>query len=518
MFKVFLQKIPIILLVGGLSTALSWSAPPEDPAQERLQKAIANPEYVLKTWIELPSAPAAKSRKAQRLRLREAILLALRYNPNIQNAELDRIIQRYQLRLAYNQFELQYALGATANVMDSHYQGVGSANTNSYLATPEADLKTKWGTSFHLGLDNRLPDTGNYNPLLNFSVTQPLLRGFGTDINEIPLLNAIDNEYLNKLNVKQSVIDQITQVITAYRALILSGHNLENQKMQLKEARNSFEINRKKIAAGQLEPTGNIQQSYQIESISLMVEQAQNDLNTATQDLLQVIGLDPKIRLSVPGDLTLEKLEIPDLKASIAQALTHNVQYLGQKLRVRADERAWQAAKNQQLWQLDLTAQAQLGTVSDVTSPGLDQLYKGNNRNESARLTLKIPLNDKSRKAVLINAKIQLEKDRVNLLAAKRALETGITNMVNTIKSQAKRYKLAQKQVLLARQSYDLEKKKLLAGISTALDVTNTQNQFILAQSGLINAKAAYLNQVSLLERNLGSTLEVWKIRLRYGE
>ena len=70
----------------------------------------------------------------------------------------------------------------------------------------------------------------------------------------------------------------------------------------------------------------------------------------------------------------------------------------------------------------------------------------------------------------------------------------------------------------LAEQSYALEKKKQQAGISSALDVNNTQNQLIQAQSGLIGAKIAYLNQLSTLQRTLGTTLEHWQIKLRYGE
>lgn len=83
--------------------------------------------------------------------------------------------------------------------------------------------------------------------MLNFSITQPLLRGFGKAANEAGLLDAIDNEWLNKVNLQQSVSDQITQVITAYRALILSGNNLQTQKLQLQEARKTYEINEKKI-------------------------------------------------------------------------------------------------------------------------------------------------------------------------------------------------------------------------------------------------------------------------------
>lgn len=488
-------------------------------ASARLTKAIANPEFVLTHWIELPTSPDIKIKKVQNLTLREAILLALRYNPNIQNAELDRIIQRYQLRIAYNQFELQYALGGVASVNRSRFSGVGSATDSSFLATPEAKLETPFGTRLNLKIDNNANINNNYSPVLNFSVDQPLLRGFGSSVNQVALLDAIDMEKINKVSLDQSVMDQITQVITSYRGLVLSGNNLENQQRQLVEARKSFEINEKKIAAGQLEPTGNIQQSYQIESLSLMVEQAENEFKNTAQDLLQIIGLDPQMRLAVPNDIQVEKLIIPDLPSSINTALAHNVQYLSQQMIYRADKRAYAVAKNQQLWQLDLGANVQSGSVTTVDGiNGFRGLYNGHNVSESARLTLTIPLNDLPRRGQLINAKVKLEKDKLNLVALRRALVTSITNTINTIGSQAKRYRLAEKQVKLATQSYELEKKKQQAGIASALDVNNTQNQLIQAQAGLIGAKIAYLNQLSALQRLLGTTLDAWQIKLRYGQ
>lgn len=484
----------------------------------RLHHAIINPEYLLNNWVELPISPTAHGKKIQFLTIREAILLALRYNPNILNAELDRIIQRYQLRLAHNEFELQYALAGRAIIEKSRYSGVGNASTNTFLASPEVDLKTKTGGQLSLMMDNSVAAVGNYNPMLNLSFKQPLLRGFGKDVNEAGLLNAIDSEWLNKLSLQQSVIDQITQVIMTYRSLILSGNTLENQRLQLAEARKSYENNEKRIQAGQLETTGNIQQSYQIESLSLMVEQAENDFKNTSQDLLQIIGLDPDMRLAVPSDLTLEKIAIPDLEDSIAIALNHNTQYLALQMAARANERAYKIAKNEQLWQLDLTANVQTGTITgvDSTSPGIQGIYNGRNLTESAGLTLTIPINDIGRKNQLITAKVQLEKDRLNLIAAKRALMTTVKNTITSIQSQAKRYELARRQVDLAAQSYALEKKKLAAGITTALDVNNTQNQLLQAQRGLINAKIAYLNEISALQRLLGTTLTHWRIKLRY--
>ena len=501
------------LLSCGLSIADTISS------EERLTKAIENPEYMIKNWVDLPISPGSTTQKKRHLSLREAILLALRYNPNIQNAELDRIVQRYQLRLAHNAFELQYALAGTAWAERTSYAGAGNVNTNRFLATPEMSLNTKYGTKAALTLDNNIAPVGNYNQLLNVSLTQPLLRGFGKSVNEAGLLNAIDNEQLNKINLQQAVIDQITQVIISYRALVLSANNLKTQESQLKEAHLSFSINEKKIAAGQLEPTANVQQSYQIESLSLMVEQARNDFKTATQDLLQAIGLDPEMRLAVPSDVSLGKIHVPNVAKATELALTHNAQFLALKTLIRADERAYAVAKNQQLWQLDATANVQGGASTDVQnqSGGFGNIYNGNNITESAGVRLTIPLHDLNRRDQLISAKIRLEKDRLNLMAAKRALMTLIKNTISTIESQAKRYELAKRQVELAAKSYALEKKKQQAGISSGLDVSNTQNQLIQAQIGLIGAKIAYLNQVATLQRVLGTTLDEWKITLRYG-
>lgn len=490
----------------------------ENLASVRLQQAIQQPEFMLHSWVELPAAPGIHSKKIIHIGLREAILLALRYNPNIQNAELDRIIQRYQLRLAHNEFELQYALGATGVIQKNQFSGVGDSTNKAFIAAPEVNYRNTYGSQFSLNIDNNVGTNTNYNPLLNLSFTQPLLRGFGKAANEMGLINAIDNDAMNKVMLRQIVIDQITEVITAYRTLILSSNNLQNQRRQLQEAQKTYEINEKKIKAGQLEPTGNIQQLYQIESLNLMVEQAEIEFKNTTQNLLQVIGLNPEMRLAVPSDVQLNNIAIPELDESIRLAFANNSQYLAAKMQLRVYERAFKFAKNQQLWQLDLGANAQAGIMSNVDNTSTNSIYAGRTLNEAVNLTLTIPIRDISRRSQLINAKVSLEKARLTLMATRRALITTVTNTINAISSQSRQYQLAEKQVRLAERSYQLEKKKQQAGISSALDVNNTQNQLIQAQASLISAKIAYLNQLSALQRLLGTTLDEWQIKLRYGQ
>lgn len=498
--------------------------PAQEPsvrAQNRLVKAVQNPEYLLSHWIRLPVAPKLNPSNPLHLSLKEAILLALRYNPNIQNAELDRVIQRYQLRLAENEFELQYALAGSGMVQRTEYTNLGKINTYNYIATPVFNIKNTMGTQASLTMDNRLAIGGAYTPLLNFNLTQPLLRGFGQAVNQASILSAKDNEFLSKLALRQYISNQITHVMMVYRSMVLSANNLTNTQFQLKEAQSFYESNQKRIAAGELESSANIQQSYQVESLKIMAEQAHYDFELAAQELLQSIGLSPETNVAVPSDLHFNWVPLAPLSQVIRKALAHNLQYVSLKKNLAADQRAYILAKNQQLWQLDLTGNVQLGNVAGPETASISNqiknIYKGQNISESAGLRLTIPLNDLNRHNQLITAKIRLEKDKINLVAAKRTLIMTIKNIFNSIDSQAKRYHLAKRQRALAAESYKIEKQKQEAGISSALDVSNTQNQLISASLSLISAKVSYLNQVAILQEFIGSTIDDWKLNLRFG-
>lgn len=484
-------------------------------ARARLTKAIQDPEYMLNGWIRLPTSPDNVPSKVVKLHLRDAILLALRYNPAIQNAELDRVIQRYQLRQVFNEFEMQYALSGSAVAEQQRFQGIGTTKNTTALATPEIRWKNLYGGLATVDLNNNFSAFGTFSPVLQASYVQPLLRGFGRDLNSIPLLNAKDTEFLNKLGLKQSVSGEITQVMTTYRSLIISGYNLDNQKRQLVEAERNYKINQKKIAAGVLEPTANIQQAYQIETLKLQAVQGENDFHMATMALLQVIGLSPEMRLEIPRDVQIAPKKTPLLKDAIQVALTQNVSYLAQKQLVIADERFLKIAQNEQLWQLDAGVNLQSGVSNNVDgNNGIAGIYTGRNVAGAASLTLTIPLNDVNRKSALIRAKIQLEKEHIALKAAERGLIIQVTNVLSSMNNLAQQWSLAKRQVALARQSYELEQKKQRVGISTSLDVSNTQNQYLQAQTALINAKIAYLNQWSQLDLILGKTLETWQIRI----
>jgi outer membrane protein len=518
-----LYQIKAVLKLSDTVNLYRWTKQPEleaievESAHERLEKALIDPEFMLDNWVGLPIAPETNKKKTYHLSLKDAILLTLRYNPNIQNEELDRITQRYDLRLAYNKFELQYALEGSVAYQKTTAQGITTPGNQNYIVSPSLNLETLLGTTFNVNINNNYDSFYTYNPVLSVELNQPLLRGFGSAINGAPLLNAIDNDAINKYRLNQNIISQITTVITQYHGVIANANNLISQKQQLKEAEKTFQTNKKKIEAGKLEPTGNIQQGYQVETIRGAMIDSENALKTSMQVLLQAIGLDPKMNIRVPSDVALNDIEIPNLKESIDYALSHNTDYITQVLRVKQDERAYKVQLNQQLWELNLQAGTTFGSPTGVVlGSSTSNPFDGRNVTSSINLKLKVPIHDLQRKSGLINAKITLEKDKIALAKAKRELITKVKNSIITIQARVRRYKLAKKQVALARQSFAIEQKKQSAGIATLIDVKTTQDQLLSSQRSLINAKIDYLDQIAQLNSILGTTLEKWGVKVRY--
>lgn len=486
-------------------------------ARQELKQAIDNPEYLMYHSLHLPTSPNLEQKKTIRLTLREAILLSLRYSADLQSTELDRILARYQLRIEQNTFELQYALSGNNMFNWAKTDGASAYNQNWQLSS-SVSKKSRWGGTGTATLNQVIGTGFKYSPQLVLDFEQPLLRGAGPSVVEQGLNDRLDTEIINKLSLKQSYIDKVVSVITAYRGLIRQKNTYQTQQESLKEAKYTYWVNKKRIEAGELEKTGNIQQEYQVANLSVTLESQKNGLMQSKRSFLQLIGLDPTLPIEVPNDVTLAaSLKAPDVQSSINYALSHNTAYLNALIQYRITKRAYVAAQNQQLWQLNLRASQTYGSaaVFPFANGGFSNISNGRNQTSSVGLNLSVPVNDLNRNSSLISAKVSLEKQRLLLLAQKRQVETEVINKIIAIQTNINLYKMSLKQLELAERSYNIEIQKRKVGIASSLDVTNTQNQLINAKNSVIGSKIAYLEGMSALEQFLGTTLDVWKIKVR---
>ncbi len=461
----------------------------------------------------LPAVVTAKKKPPHFMSLHDAIMLALRFNPKIANAELDRITQKYALREAEHQFEWQPGLTGTAGYSRSQ-SATGTQTDETYNITPSASKASSFGTNLTVTMPNEF-EGNQYNPEITVEVKQPLLKGFGSRVNLAPLKDAYDNELTNKLTLKDTIIRQVINVIRDYRNLITVNNNLATAKQSLKSAIKREKDTRIQIRAGRLPRTEIVEQQAQVQTLRLADTRGQNAQSQARHKLLEVIGLDPDHPISVPHGVSLNKTRVPNLHQTIDYALKHNLPYVKSLIGFRKVKRDLYIAKDNMRWQLDLDAQASTGGGLGSRTT-LVSLLDAKANAESVGVTLTIPLDTVQLKSQLASASVSFQQTRINLTQKQRILRTSIRDEVTNIASLSQQVDISEKQVKLTRRSYELEVKKQQVGKASSLDVSVAQDKWIQSKRSLITAKISYLDAETSLNASLAKTLDIWGIKIRY--
>jgi len=458
----------------------------------------------------------------QFLTLQDAIWLGLRYNPEVRNAEIARVLDKFNLRLAQNQFEVQYALTGKANFTDTVSSGNRSGSYSASL-TPSASINTTWGGNISVTSNNPLshPVTGDgrttYNPGVTITATQPLLQGFGPDITLIPLHNAWDAEYIARLNLKDTVIGTITTIIKLYAAVVQAQTTLTTQQAALEAAQATLKKYQALVKVGRNAPADLVQFEGTVASSQLNIQQAEISLQQAQLTLLNTLGLDPNMPLAPLTKLTMPSRKIPTLAESVEIALQHNIGYQQALIGMRKTRRAVRSAEDQQRWQLNLTvSQVQGGGNGGNTNAGLKSITNEKNHITTVGLALTVPIDNLSVKGKLVSAKVALQQAEINLAAKKRGLIQQVTSGYYTVLNAQQQLGKSQEVIDRAADSLRIAQKKLEFGRTTPFEVNTLQNNLTTAQVAYIGTENNYITSIASFDQLLGVTLDRWSVRLAY--
>jgi outer membrane protein TolC len=462
--------------------------------------------------------------KPKTLTLSDAILLALRYDPAIKTAEIQRVMDKFNLRLAHYNYEAQYALTGAAYTYTNTVSNNGPPTITAPLTvSPTVTLPnaTRYGTQVKVTAANQLNYTygspHTYNPGVTVSVIQPLLQGSNPAVVLQPWYDALDTERMNKLALKNTVMDQITQIIGQYVATINAQNTITTNQQSLQTSQQTLTYNQAKAKAGQFARADLIQAQSDIANSQVNVQQSKISFLTDKYALLSLLGLDPNTAIVLPDHVDMGNEKIPTLQQAIAEALQNNIAYQNALITLRIDERAVTVAKDQQRWQLNLVAsRAQGNGTGGAPNSGLTSMVNGSNVSTSVGLTLTVPINDVPLKGQLVAAKVALEQERINLEKVKRDTITSVTNNYNTLLIQQQQTQQAKQAVDLARQNLFIMQTKAKYGRASQLDLSTVQNNLTAAEISYLNTESSYLTNIADFEETIGTTLDHWGIKIRY--
>ena len=474
---------------------------------------------MLMPFVMLAYAGTSETRT---LSLEEAIFLAIRENPNVQQAQLSHIQRKYGLDLERWQFKPHYSFSATRTTSKNFsvtQDGYVTENATGVDAT--VSVLTPYGTK--ASLSPSINQSDSFHPELSFEVVQPLLRGFGRPVVEAALHNAVDGEKISRLNVEGALRNTVTTVINAYLDVISAQNNLQVDQQALIRAEESIKQTKLFIKSGRKAGVELVTVEADVATAQARIENDKNSLDQARYALLTAIGLDPNTKIQFT-DLNvsslIKKYPIPTLAQAKKLTLENDIQYQADQITFEGTtKRSLLDAKDKTRWELNLTGSAHAGGgTGDGDNAGLASLVNGVNQTNLVTLQLKIPIDDQQAQVALANAKIAVREATIALQSEKWNKETSVINGWNSIFSAERALHFAENAEKLQQKTWKISFQKYSHGLIDSLQLQSAQLQLIDSGRSLNLARINYLKALVNLDQMIGRTLQTWKVEVRYGE
>lgn len=454
-----------------------------------------------------PSAPLPRG-PAVALSLTDAVAIGLRDNREIKSAYLERVVQKFDLVVAERRF--MPVARISAQVTDRRGNGSGSDDTSasggidgSWLLPTGATIGFSWGRFERL--DSRTTDRTDTASL---SLNQPLLRSAGLAVNLAPLRSARIAERINKLALESTVSGVVSSIIYSYRTLLQAQEQVRLTELSLTRTRSLLETNRALIEAGRMAAADIVQTESGLANQEVAVLSAYRQRESAQLALLQLLALDPRTNVVADDQVKAEKIII-DLDRATALGFDSRMDILSQRLALDQARQTLMLARNNRLWDLSLTASVGRREDVDPVWGALDP-----QTDSTVGLRLGIPLGDYGPRQAELRAETSLQTTELRYEELTAAVEAQIRDAVQTVEMNWLQLEAARRARDLAGRALDLQQEKLKVGRASNFEVLSFQDSLRNADAQELNARIAYLNALTALDQQIGSTLETWRIDL----
>jgi outer membrane protein TolC len=495
---------------GLIFFIMLYSCMRQSQGEEISKKADAN----AKAYASAIASQMAEG-AAVPLSLAEAISLGLRNNRAIRSAYLQRVSQKFDLRVAERKFLPTLSIGSS---YISHRTSNDATNTvvNTAEVTPAAIMTTVTGAQLALAVTNTRSDIKSQGrsstSVLTLTLIQPLLRNAGIDVNTASVRMARINEGINLLNLKSAISQSVTQTIFSYREFLRAQAQLKIAQDALIRSRNLLTINKSLIEAGRMAQIDLIQTEADIANQELAVEEAANQIDATRLALLRLLAIDSRTVLTATDTLSAKKVFV-DVYQALATAYENQPDYLSALLSMERARINLVVAKNQRLWDLSVVAGAAYSrnAASSINDFGTTQ---GRYKDNYAGLQLTIPLTDLAGEQGEVRATTDLQTLDLGLDELRQSIEQHVRDAARNVQTRWRQFEIAQRARNLSLKKLEAERDKFQVGRSSNFQVLSYESDLRNAENALLNTLIAYLNALTDLDQQQGKILDSWQITL----
>ena len=441
---------------------------------------------------------------------------------------------------------IDHANSPTSNA----FAGVPVVQQNTGTANFFYQQGFHWGTNMTVGFNNNRITTNQpfttFSPTLNsnfrFTLTQPLLQGFGLLPTTRFIRIAKNNREISDVAFRLQVITTVNQIQNIYWDLVNAYENVKVQQESLALSEKTLSDNKKQVEIGTLAPIEIVraqsvvstnQQSLIVAQTTLQLQQLlmKNALSrTLVDPVLAEAEVVPTSIMEVPP--TEPVVPIQDL---VNDALSHRAELAESRIDLTNRDLNNQSAKNALLPSLGMFAYyggtglggsfnpnaricttptqtfcTQPADIPPSTSIGgtIGQLFDSSAPDKGVGLSLTIPLRNRAAQANQVRAELEYRQSQMRLQQLENQVRIEVRNAQFAVQQNRASVEAARAAVELGRQSLDAEQKKYALGASTTTLVLQNQRDLAQAESNLVSAMSAYEKSRVELDRAIGFTLD----------
>jgi outer membrane protein TolC len=415
---------------------------------------------------------------------------------------------------------------------------VKSVNTNNTFANLTLAQGISTGAQFLVGSTNA-SDLLNFfasspdpfrSPNVVATVVQPLLRGFGMDVNRRYIRIAQNNLKVSRLVFRQQLSDLIFGVSRLYYDLVSLNEDAKVKQETLAAARQLYEDDKSQVEVGTLAPLELTRAQALVSSSELDLTRAQGLVaqqeavmksalsRTGTADaVLSGVRILPTDTIIVP-----ESDNSPALPDMIQQGLANRADLAQAAIQIKNGEITVKASRNQVLPEIDLIGavmtrgnigSSSIISVAPVVLPPSTPAGKQSHLYEGG-LQVNVPFRNRVAQADAARDEIQLRQMQARLQQLENQVRDEIENALTALQVSRTAYVAAVRSRQFQEQLLDAEMQKLSVGASTNFFIVQDEGFLAQARSTEVVARSTYIKSRVSLERAIGTLLEAHNIQL----
>lgn len=505
---------------------------------ERLRRIDALPIQRFEKPAAPPDAPAPNPAAAARSRfaglaevpltLPEVRAAALEHNLDIRVALVDPTIAAQDVDIEESRFEAAFTTRALWQSTDRPTTNLAQASqSETRLIEPGVRIPLRTGGTATVSLPvSRDEFDGGFEITslvrrsdLDFSISHPLLRDAGREINTTAIRIANYNRQISEAQAKLAVINQLAAADRAYWRVYQARRTLEVRQQEYEVAQAQLEKAERLVRAGRQAEIEVLRAQAGVAQRLDAILAAQNQVLAEQRELKRLMNAPG---LEVDGATMLIPRTDPrpveyliDRATLAAAAIDNRMEMLELELRLLADAANIRFADNQTLPALDVTATYGIAGIGDSLQDSFHTLERNKFESWSIGANLEVPLGNEAARARLRRA-ILTRLQRLSTREARKLLiRQEVADAVDRIQAGWERILATRQSTILSARTLQAEQRQFDVGAATSTDVLDAAARLAAAQLDEIQAVVSYqLAQIDLAVATgtlLGAADIIWQ-------